>query len=62
LIEVKTKIKSLTVVHRDSKKEEKNFPYNKDYEIFKKYSANKCYVGCGILASWQVPDPAAIQP
>jgi len=42
LIEVKAKIKSLTVIHNDSKKEEKFFPHNKEWEILKKNSANKC--------------------
>jgi hypothetical protein len=45
LIEVKTKIKSLTVFHNDSKKEEKIFPHNKVQEILEKFSANKCSVG-----------------
>jgi len=34
LIEVKTKIKSLTVIHCDSKKEEKKFSHNKGLSDF----------------------------
>jgi len=51
LIEVKTKIKSLTVIHCDSKKEEKIFPHNKDCEILEIFLTNKCYVGHSILAT-----------
>jgi hypothetical protein len=45
LIEVKTKIKSLVVIHCDSKKEEKKFPHNKVLRDFEKNSANNCSFG-----------------
>jgi len=51
LIEVKTKIKSLIVIHCVPKKEEKIFLHNKDQEILKIFSANKCSGGYWILDS-----------